>query len=174
MFMLMSNIRYNIRMPAPADGKPLLSESALCRLAGVDRNRRRAWAKQGHLRQRGHDGYGELDAAELAIFHRLATLWDFDRAREAWRGAQPGLTDALWARPLWIVLNEGRAEGALVHDEKTLFEFAGREGRFQIVEVGGAVTEALEGFRNAVAARNRAQSSEKQANVQILRKESAK
>ena len=144
-------------MPRAQDVKPLLSESALCRLAGVDRGRRRVWAREGHLWPRGDKGCGEIDAAELAVFHRLVTEWDYDRAREAWKKVRPRLGDALRRRPLWVALNEGRAEGALVYDERSLFEFAGREGRFHLVEVGGALTEALTGFRNAVEAKKSAE-----------------
>lgn len=140
-------------MTRKADTKPLLSESALCRLLGVDRNRRRVWAAQGQLRRRGREGYGELDAAEMAVFRRLVEELDYDRAREAWRAVRPALRDALWTQPLWIVLNEGRAEGGIAHDAQSLFEFVGRAGRFQIVEVSATLEEALVGFRNAMSAK---------------------
>jgi hypothetical protein len=171
--LLVLNISYNMTMTHKADGKRLLSESALCRLLGVDRNRRRVWAEQGQLRRRGRKRYGELDAAELAVFRRLVDEFDYDRAREAWQAVRPALRDSLWTRPLWVVLNEGRAEGRLVHDAQSLFEFAGRVGRFQIVEVAAGLEEALAGFRNATQAKLSTE-AKKAANVQQLRKKSAK
>jgi hypothetical protein len=149
------DIRYNIRMPAPRDGKSTLSEVAVSRIAGVDRNRRRVWGEAKLVRQRGRKGYEELDAVESAVLALLVSRLDYERAKEAWVGVRPALRENLMAKPLLAVFDEGRSEGALVHSAEGLFAFAGRRGRFQILEISDVVADATAGFRNAVEARSK-------------------
>lgn len=138
--------------PRP-DGKGVLSEAAIARIAGIERSRRRAWAENGLLRSGGREGYGELDACEAAVLKRLAAELEFERAREAWRGIRGALREALIAGDsLLVVFDEGRATGSLHTDASDLGATVARPGRYAIVDVTGAVADARTGFRNAVAA----------------------
>ncbi len=152
----------------------MLSEVGICRIADVDRNRRREWAKRGLVSQKGNEKYGELDVAELAVFRLLVAELDFDRAREAWLGARGSLKDALLADMRLAVYNEGRAEAIVATTPKQLYEFTARGGRFRIVDVSAALDNALEGFRNAVKAkRGSAKRPTKASKVQQIRRKSA-
>ena len=172
---MMLDISYNIRMTAMSDGRTRLSEVAICRIAGIDRNRRRPWAAQGLLARRGKQGYNELDTAELVVFRLLVAELDFDRAREAWGSIRSQLRGSLLAGKALIVFDEGRGGASVATTPDELFAAAGRRGRYQVVDASEELADARTGFRSAVQAlSNRDDPSQKRSKVQHLRQKSIK
>jgi hypothetical protein len=158
-----------------SDGKATLSEATIARIVGVERGRRRSWAEAGLMRLASRNGYTELDACEAAVFRTLVAILEFDRAREAWGGIRPQLRGSLLTKPLLVLFDEGRIEGALVSDAKQLFDLVATGGRFSVIEISGVVADARTGFRNAIAARRKNEGkSDVRSNVQEWRNRGVK
>jgi len=125
----------------PSDTQGFLSETRLCEIAGVKRQRRQWWAQQGLLRRLpGSKRYCETDAVELAALTALVSALGFDDAVLAWPSVRESLPTAIAARGrLDVVFDHQVKEGVLLTDARAIGSRVRSGHLFRVIPLEQAV-----------------------------------